>query len=115
MLHEVLLHVKSYDIPVPGGSRWPTVTEYFAIEAMLIMNTSEMRLLRSAELNACLGHVAALGDDWADGCANVADCDWRGQGWGWAAGCSRGRYIGTKLRSPQGIRKAMACQLPEGD
>jgi len=90
---------------------------------MLIMNTSEYRMLRSAELNAGVGYVCALpvSDAWAAEwnhawiawCANINDCDWRGQGWGWSSGCAYGQRIGTRLRGPQGVIKALACQLPE--
>jgi len=90
---------------------------------MLTMNTSEFRLLRSAELNAGVGYVCALPQSdswstewssaWVAWCANTNQSDWRGQGWGWSSGCYYGQRIGTKLRCPQGAIKALACRLPE--
>ena len=86
---------------------------------MLYLNASEFRLLRSAELNACVGYVDALPDrdewatewnsDWVAWCATVGRYNSERD---WACGCTSGEPIGSKLRSPQGTRHALASHLP---
>jgi len=87
---------------------------------MIYMNTSEFRLLRSAELNAGVGYVCALpaSDSWADewNSAWVAWCAtvnrWNPE-YDWSCGCTSGECIGTRLRSPLGTRRALASRLPD--
>ena len=85
---------------------------------MIHLTRTEAQELRMAELSSVCGYCRLPSDDtwapagnsnWVQWCGNVQQ--WNPH-FGWSHGCTSGKRIGTKLKTPMGTWQASASPLP---